>query len=140
MRKTTSTQKWERILAVFALILLACAWFAGSFRAQADLYPFLEKALPEADHFTSISGGNYAVWEDPDEEELIGYVAVDSGHGYGGDLHLAVALALDGSIIGLAVVDHKETAAFFGRVLRKGALEDLKGKRDKLEKSLQMLG
>ena len=48
-------------MAVFALILLACAWFAGSFRAQADLYPFLEKALPEADHFTSISGGNYAV-------------------------------------------------------------------------------
>ena len=85
--------------------------------------------MPEADHFTLISSSNFAAWEDSDEEKLIGYVAVDSGHGYGGDLHLAVALALDGSIKGLAVVDHKETAAFFGRVLRKGVLEDLKGKK-----------
>ncbi len=128
MRTQTPSQKWDRILAVFALILLVCAWFTGTFRAQADLHPFLEQALPKADHFTLVAGGNYAAWKDLDEKELIGYVAVGSGHGYGGNLHLAVALALDGSIKGLAVVDHKETAAFFGRVLRRGILEDLKGK------------
>jgi hypothetical protein len=115
-------------LAVFALIFLVCAWFAGTFRAQADLHPFLEQALPEADHFTLVTGGNYAAWKDPGEQRLIGYVAVGSGHGYGGNLHLAVALELDGSIKGLTVVDHKETAAFFGRVLRRGVLESLEGK------------
>lgn len=128
MRKKTSFQKWDRILAVTALIILVCAWFAGTFRAQTDLHLFLNHALPEADHFTPVSGGNYAAWKDSNEEELIGYVAVGSGHGYGGDLHLAVALALDGSVTGLAVVDHKETAAFFGRVIRRGVLDDLKGK------------
>ncbi|GAF77695.1 unnamed protein product, partial [marine sediment metagenome] len=115
-------------MAILALIILVCAWFAGTFRAQADLHPFLKQALPEADHFTLDSGGSYAAWKNPDEKEMIGYVAVGSAHGYGGDLHLAVALALDGSVKGLALVDHKETAAFFGRVLRRGVLDDLKGK------------
>lgn len=119
---------WDRILAAIALIILACAWFAGTFRAQADLHPFLKQALPEADHFTLGSGGNYSAWKDSQEEELIGYVAVGSGHGYGGDLRLAVALSPEGSMIGLAVVDHKETVAFFGRVLRRGVLDDLKRK------------
>ena len=127
-RKLTTSQKWDRILAVFALFIIICAWFAGTFRAQEDLVPFLQEALPEADHFTIDSGGSYAAWKDANEEELIGYIAVESGHGYGGGLHLAVALDLNGSIKGLAVVDHKETAAFFGRVLRRGILDDLKGK------------
>ena len=115
-------------MALVALIVLVCAWFAGTFRAQADVQPFLKQALPEADHFTLGPGGNFAAWKDTNEEELIGYIAVGSGQGYGGDLHLAVALAHDGSIEGLAVVDHKETTAFFGRVLRRGVLDDLKQK------------
>jgi len=128
VRKITSAQKWDRILALVAFIILVCAWFAGTFRAQADVQPFLKQALPEADHFTLGPGGNFAAWKDAKGEELIGYIAVGSGQGYGGDLHLAVALALDGSIEGLVVVDHKETTAFFGRVLRRGVLDDLKGK------------
>lgn len=127
-RKLRTSQKWERILAVFALIIIICAWFAGTFRAQADLLPFLKEALPEANHFMLEAGGTYSAWKDQDEEELIGYIAVGSGQGYGGNLHLAVALAPDGSIEGLAVVSHKETAAFFGRVLRRGMLDDLMGK------------
>jgi NosR/NirI family nitrous oxide reductase transcriptional regulator len=127
-RKLTTSQKWDRILAVLALFLIICTWFAGTFRAQADLLPFLKEALPEADHFTLDSGGTYSAWKDQKEEELIGYIAVGMGHGYGGDMHVAVALALDGAIKGLTVVDHKETAAFFGRVLRRGVLDDLKGK------------
>ncbi len=127
-RKLATSQKWDRILAVAALIILSGVWVAGTFRAQEDLEPFLKQALPEADHFTLGDSGNFAAWKDIDEKELIGYVAVDSGYGYGGDLHLAVALTLDGSIEGLAVVDHKETVAFFGRVLRRGVLDGLKGK------------
>jgi uncharacterized protein with FMN-binding domain len=127
-RKLTKTQKWERMLALLALIIIMCAWFAGTFRAQADLLPFIKEAFPEAGHFTLDLGGTYSAWKDQNEQELIGYVAVGSGQGYGGDLHLAVAVSLDGSIKKLVVVDHKETAAFFGRVIRRGVLDDLTGK------------
>jgi len=126
--KRTSSQKWDRILATAALIILVCAWLAGTFRAQADLQLFLKQALPEADHFTPDAGGSYAAWKNLDEEELIGYVAVGSAHGYGGKLRLAVALSPDGSVTGLTVVDHKETAAFFRHVIRQGVLDDIKGK------------
>ena len=129
MRKKTASQKWDRILVVLALLILGCAWLAGTFRSQADLQPFLKQAMPEAEHFILDSGGAYAAWRDPTEKELFGYVAVGSSHGYGGDLHLAVALDLEGSIRGLVVVDHGETAAFFGRVLRRGVLDDLNGKK-----------
>ncbi len=128
MRKKTSFQKWDRILAVPALIILVCAWFAGTFRAKADIRPFLNQALPEADHFSPASGGSFAAWNDAGEKGLIGYVAIGMADGYGGKLRLAVALSAKGSVTGLAVVDHKETAAFFGRVIRRGVLEDLKGK------------
>jgi len=128
VREKTPSLNWERILAVFAMVLLAGTWVAGTFRAKAELLPVLQKALPEADHFTPASGGNYAAWKDPGGKELIGYVAVGAGQGYGGDLRLAVAVALDGSVKGLAVVEHKETVAFFRRVLRRGVLEALKGK------------
>ena len=128
MRKISSTQKWDRILAVAALIIMVCAWFAGTFRAQADLLPSIKEAFPGAGHFTLDSGGTYAAWKDDTEEELIGYVAMGSAHGYGGNLRLAVALDLDGQVKDLVVVDHKETAAFFRRVVRRGVLDHLKGK------------
>jgi NosR/NirI family nitrous oxide reductase transcriptional regulator len=128
VRKKTSSRKWDRILAVLALIILAGAWFAGSFRAQADLLPFLKQAFPGADHVTPASAGCYKAWGDADEGDLIGYVAVGSAHGYGGTLRLAVALSPDGSVAGLEVVAHKETAAFFRRVISRGVLDDMKGK------------
>ena len=128
MRKKPSSQKWDRILAILALLILAGSWFAGTFRAQADLQPFIKRALPGAGHFTPGPGGSFAAWKGTDEKELIGYVAVGSGQGYGGDLRLAVALSPDGSVTGLEVIDHKETAAFFRRVISRRVLDDMKGK------------
>jgi len=127
-RKKPSSQKLDRILAVFALIIILCAWFMGTFRAQADLLPFLKKTLPQADHFTVVSGGNYAAWKDQAEKDLIGYITVGAAQGYGGELRLTVAVSPEGSILDLAVVEHKETVAFFRRVMRRGLLEDMKGK------------
>jgi hypothetical protein len=59
---------------------------------------------------------------------LIGYVAVGTANGYGGELNVAVAVSLDGNVMGLSIVEHKETAAFFQRVLRSQLSESLKDK------------
>jgi uncharacterized protein with FMN-binding domain len=59
---------------------------------------------------------------------LIGYVAVGTANGYGGELKIAVAVSLDGNVLGLSVVEHKETASFFQRVVRSQLSESLKDK------------
>lgn len=128
-KKKPSSKKLDRTLAVVALIIIVFAWIAGSFRAKAQLAPFLEQALPDANHFTSVSGETYAAWMDQEESQLVGYVTVGSAHGYGGELRLAVACSPEGSVTGLTVLEHRETAAFFSRVMRRGLLDKLKGKR-----------
>ncbi len=127
--KKISSQKAERILAIIAFALIVIAWLAGTFRAQAGLFPFLEQILPQAHHFKFISPSHYAAWKDPEEKEIVGYVATGTAPGYGGDMILAVALSPEGSVIGLEVVTHRETAAFFSRVMKRGVLNGLKGKK-----------
>jgi uncharacterized protein with FMN-binding domain len=127
-RQKKSSKRLERILAVLALGILIIAWLAGTFRAEADLAPFLKQALPEADYFEPSSGGNYSAWEDEAKSRLLGYVAIGTANGYGGELKVAVAVSLDGNVMGLSVVEHKETASFFQRVLRSQLSESLKDK------------
>jgi uncharacterized protein with FMN-binding domain len=127
-RQKKNSKRLERILAVLAMAILIIAWFTGTFQAEADLAPFLKQALPEANYFEPSSGGNYFAWEDEAKSRLIGYVAVGTANGYGGKLKVAVAVSLDGNVMGLSVVEHKETASFFQRVLRSQLSESLKDK------------
>lgn len=123
-----NSKRLERILAVLALGILIIAWLAGTFRAEADLAPFLKQALPEANYFEPSSGGSYSAWENETKSRLLGYMAVGTANGYGGELKVAVAVSLDGNVMGLSVVEHKETASFFQRVLRSQLSESLKDK------------
>jgi len=127
-RKKRNPKRTDRFFAVLALIVIVLSWFIGRFRAEADLVPFLKEALPKAGHFEAVSGDTYKAWLGPDKSHLIGYVAVDSSHGYGGNLTMAVAVSEEGKIIGQAVVKHRETTAFFNRVLRSGLIESMAGK------------
>ncbi len=121
-------RRWERILAVSALALIGLVWVLGSARAEADRLASVRAALPEAGYFERAEGDVYAAWVDRSKEELLGYVAIGSANGYGGPLELAVALNLDGDITGFSIVDHKETPAWFERVLNRGLLDGLTGK------------
>ncbi len=44
-------------------------------------------------------------------------------------MRLAVAVSLEGTVIGLAIIEHRETVSFLRRVLRSGLLDSLKGKK-----------
>jgi uncharacterized protein with FMN-binding domain len=127
-KQRKKSKRLERILAVLAITILIIAWITGTFQAEEDLAPFLKQAFPEASYFEPSSGGNYSAWEDEVKSRLIGYVAVGMANGYGGELKIAVAVSLDGNVIGLSVVEHKETASFFQRVLRSQLSESLKDK------------
>jgi hypothetical protein len=53
-------KKFARIAAVVVLVTILLAWVVGGLRQEADLIPFIKKAIPGAVYFESISGGIYA--------------------------------------------------------------------------------
>lgn len=127
-RRRKNSRRLERILAVVALGIIVVAWIIGSFRAEADLLPYMEQALPEASRFEAVAIGTYTAWDGQTEESLIGYVTTGKAQGYGGEIEVAVAVSPEGVILGLVIVEQKETAAFFRRVLRSSLLDSLRGK------------
>ena len=105
-------KKFERAAALAALVTIILAWFVGALRKEADLAPFLEKALPGAGHFESFSPGIYAGSSGPGKP-VIGYAAIGEASGYGGPMKVVVGVDPTGNIIGIVIFDHKETAPFF---------------------------
>jgi uncharacterized protein with FMN-binding domain len=127
-RKETPRRRWSRHdsvrLGVVAWFVVC--WFIGASIGQADLDPFVELAWPEAARTLKLSDDVYQV--EGSEGEVLGYVGLGAASGYGGPLEIAVAVDPDGRATSLSVVRHRETPAFFDRVVRSGMLRRLAGK------------
>ncbi len=123
-----TSRRLERILALAAVGLIVTAWFIGLSRSEADLEPFLKNAFPQADYIEQIQGDVYSAWDNPNKDNLLGYVCPGTADGYGGELKVAVAVSTEGTILSLTVIDHKETFSFFRRVLRSRLVDRLKDK------------
>jgi len=115
-------------MALAAVVVVLAGWIVGTFRTEAELMPFLAQAMPEADRLDPVTVGTYAAWKTEPENILIGYVTTGKAHGYGGEMTMAVAVSLSGTVEGLAVVGHRETVSFFRRVWRSDLLRSLRGK------------
>ncbi|MCA9963779.1 MAG: FMN-binding protein [Anaerolineales bacterium] len=128
MSKRERTRRTERILAIAAFVTLVIAWLVGAALKTNDLMPAIEAAWPEADRFEQISGEMYAAYQNNSDETLLGYVTIGEAVGYGGPIQLAVAVDLDGVVVGTVVADHVETPSFFDKMTESGFLEQLLGK------------
>ena len=126
--KSKPSKRLERLLALAALVTIVIAYFIGLSRAEADLEPFFEQAFPSAGYFEQTQGGIYRAWNNPQKENLLGYAGLGTADGYGGQLKLAVAVSMEGTVLEFTIVEHKETVSFFRRVLRSRILESLKSK------------
>lgn len=123
-----TSQRLERLLALMAVSLIVIAWFVGLSRSEADLEPFIQNAFPQAGFIEPIQGGVYQAWDNPDKDNLLGYVSPGSADGYGGELKAVVAVSTEGTVLGVVIVEHKETFSFFRRVLRSRLVDRLKDK------------
>jgi len=118
----------DRILGIFALITILAAWLIGAAQGAAEVEPFLSQAFSEASRFESVNGQTYAAYSSDTPGRLLGYVSVGEANGYGGPMKVAVGVGLQGNIIGLAVVDSKETPSFFKKVVGSPLFQSLIGK------------
>ncbi len=133
--------KTDRIFALGAILLIVLIWIASTVREKADLTPVIQRTVPNADHIVKTDGG-FSAWADEAETELIARIAVGVGDGYGGPLQVAVAVDSSGTVIGGAIADEKETSAWMARVLDRGFLSTLIGKRsdDRFELGMDVDG
>jgi hypothetical protein len=123
-----SVQHWERLIGVAAMLSVAIAWGIGAARFQADLFPYIKQAVPEAVRFAHLSGQTYAAYSDQKGECLLGYATIGTANGYGGPLTVAVAINPTGKIIGAVLVSNNETPSYLSRVLGNRGLSKLVGK------------
>ena len=120
---------FQRIAGVVALGAIVAAWVIGAPKQGPDVEPFLHQALPAAIQFAPTENGIHE-GRNPKKADnpVVGYVTVAQANGYGGPMHVAVGVDTSGKITGAAIVDHKETPAFFDRIKAERSLGALVGK------------
>jgi NosR/NirI family nitrous oxide reductase transcriptional regulator len=108
------TVQRKRVVAVLSIILAAAAWLIGYTTAGADVAPLVADVLPGADRI--VPTGTLFVGTRSSDGGLIGYAAVGSAPGYGGPIEVLVGVNANGDILGVKVVQQRETPGFFRRL------------------------
>jgi len=121
-------KKTERLLGILALLSFIVAWAIGYQLENADVEPYLHEAMPEASHFEKLDAISYAAYDDANAQAPIGYIGIGESNGYGGPLKLAVAVDLEGTITGVAVIQHRETPSWFRKVNESGFIKSFLSK------------
>lgn len=119
-------QRTDRILGISAIITIIIAAVIGTYLAEGDVAPSLAESFPGAERFEQINGTSYTALDA--EDSILGYVSITTVNGYGGPMKVAVASDLEGTIQGLSIVSHKETASWMRKVRGTSFIEDLLGK------------
>jgi hypothetical protein len=99
---------WQESLA--AVLILLIAWLYGYLNTRSPLQPLVSNVIPgmatiqeEADIFVGYNAAG----------EPIGYAAAADAVGYGGPIYLLVGVDTTGEIIGIQIVEERETPGFF---------------------------
>lgn len=119
-------QNKERKIAAISIMLIIVVWIIGIYRESTDIEPYLHQVMPTADKIEKSALGNFIAFNN---NQLLGYIAIGEGNGYGGPMQLAVAINLEGEITDLTVIKHLETPRWFERVFQNGLISRLIGKR-----------
>lgn len=119
-------KRWEKILALAAIIILIVAGVLGFVRETGDIENEIASIIPEGKIAQPTEEGRFLLL--PDESALpAGYIAIETTEGYGGDMVMAVLVDTTGNVEDLEIIRHNETPSFIQKVVRKGLLKNLKG-------------
>lgn len=128
LQRRRRRERRELIFTVVAFSLLLGAWLFGYFQEGADIEDSFIKIMPDAERFVR-SGDLWKAYaaNEPDST-LVGCISRGSAISYGGPLEVIAALDLQGQVIGVMVVDHRDTPSFIHNVAVGGFLDQLPGK------------
>ena len=103
-------QKRERLFIVGTVMLVVAAWIYGFLTSGASVTPMVPMVLPGA---TSIQTNSQLFVGYDEGGTLVGYAAVGSAPGYGGPIEMLVGIDPEGNILGVTVVEQRESPGFF---------------------------
>jgi len=111
--------------------MLLVAWGHNFFKPGIDLTPQINQIFPHASSYKIISSNPiiYQVSKSPPHDEILGFVAVESGQGYSGHLKVLVAADPQGVIVETRVVDHREWPAWFEMLSSGSFYKQFEGKK-----------
>lgn len=115
----TQRLRRQRLVTLLAGLILLSAWLYGYLSQESQVIPALQALLPQAQRFEQRGDLFFAY----SEEGLIAYASLSSATGYGGPLQVLVVLNLEGEIIGVHILEHRETPGFFRLLDRSRFLE-----------------
>ena len=116
----------RRRLAAATLALIAAAWVAGFFYNRREVAGSVADVLPGAARVEPC--GDAFVGYGPDPDQIVGYAAVGRARGYGGPIKVLVGIDPDGKVLGLDVLEHGESPAFFRLLRARGFLDTFVGR------------
>ena len=134
LNKRERRKKIETWLAVIAILLIVVALFIGGQLENEDVVSSIKAAMPEVSKLVEINKATYSAYNP--ENEILGYITIESSMGYGGPLQMAVAVDQKGKIYDLAVIGSKETPTYLEKVLGENYLDEINGKSYKDKFSL----
>lgn len=108
--KRQQQQRRERLLIMGTVLLVIAAWVYGYLTSGADVTPLVQNVLPGAASIQT-SGQLFVGYDDAGN--LVGYAAVGSAPGYGGPIEMLVGVDPDGNVLGVTVVEQRESPGFF---------------------------
>jgi hypothetical protein len=103
----------ERWLMVGTVAIIVVAWLYGYLNAGVDAAALVDRVLPGA--LTIERSGELFVGRDA-AGALVGYGSIGRGAGYGGPLQVVVGVDPAGNLLGVEMVEERETPGFFRRV------------------------
>ena len=95
------------------VVIIVAAWLYGYVHAGVDATALVDKVLPGA--ATIARSGELFIGRDA-AGALVGYAGVGRGTGYGGPLQVVVGVDPAGNLLGVEMVEERETPGFFRRV------------------------
>jgi NosR/NirI family nitrous oxide reductase transcriptional regulator len=121
-RRSDARTQW---ISLGALGLMLAAWLFGYFTTGKSVEPFVSEVLPGVTN-TSLQGSVYRGYDS--QGNLIGYAGVGGATGYGGPINVLVGVDPAGNVIGVKIVEHRETPGFFRRLPESHFFEQFLGK------------
>jgi uncharacterized protein with FMN-binding domain len=125
LQRRARRQRRNRIILVVSVVIAILAWLYGYLNTGTDVLPYVTDVIPGADR-VEVDGDIYTAYDENDD--IVGYAATGEAQGYGGPILVLVGVNPEGEILGIEVIEQRETPGFYRLITRESFIEAYQGR------------